>query len=61
MPTCTSRPRCRQLAASKPSLAASIEALRRDLEASHRQAMARLEFLLTRAAEAEREAIAGRR
>ena len=49
------RPQCRKLSASKPlSLTKSLESLRRDIESSHRQAMARLAFLLARAADAER-------
>jgi hypothetical protein len=53
MTKCQPRPKCR-LSASKPlPLSKSIEALRRDIENSHREAMARLAFLLARAAEAE--------
>jgi len=61
MTACTSRPKCRNLSAAKPlPLSKSLLALRRDIEASHRQAMARLAFLLARAADAERLADNGR-
>jgi hypothetical protein len=61
MKTCTPRQSCRNLPAAKPlPLSKSLLALRRDIEASHRQAMARLAFLLARAADAERLADNGR-